>query len=59
MAQLNSNEDLTELKRVLSRFFADRADKEMERLWDEGVINEQILDSWGKEHLRTPYQTGQ
>ena len=59
MAQLNSNEDLTELKRVLSRFFADRADKEMERLWDEGVINEQILDSWGKEHLRTPYHTGQ
>lgn len=57
MARLNSDEDLSELKRVLARFFADRADREMERLWQEGVINEQIIDSWGQEHMRTPYLT--
>lgn len=57
MARLNSDEDLSELKRVLARFFADRADREMERLWQEGVINEQIIDNWGQEHMRTPYLT--
>ena len=55
MARLNSDEDLSELKRVLARFFADRADREMEHLWQEGVINEQTIDSWGQEHMRTPY----
>lgn len=59
MARLNGDEDLAELKRVLARFFADRADKEMERLWDEGVINEQVIESWEHEHMRTPYHTSQ
>ena len=35
MASLNSESDLIELKQVLAHFFADRADREMERLWDE------------------------
>ena len=55
MAQLNSDEDLLELRRTLSKFFADRADREMERLWNEGIINEQVIEDWGKEHMRTPY----
>lgn len=56
MAQLNTEEDLMELKRALSKFFAERADREMERLWNEGVINEQVIEDWGKEHMRTPYR---
>jgi len=24
-------------------------------LWDEGVINEQVIEQWGQEHMRTPY----
>lgn len=30
----------------MSRFFAERADREMDRLWNEGVINEQVLEEW-------------
>lgn len=56
MAQLNTEEDLMELRRALSKFFAERADREMERLWNEGVINEQVIEDWGKEHMRTPYR---
>ena len=55
LAQLNSEEDLRALKDALSKFFAERADREMERLWDEGVINEQVIEKWSKEHMRTPY----
>lgn len=55
MASLNTEADLIELKQVLTRFFADRADREMERLWDEGIINEETLEFWKHEHMRTPY----
>ncbi|MBO4646440.1 MAG: hypothetical protein J5642_07995 [Bacteroidales bacterium] len=55
LAQLNSEEDLRALKDALSKFFAERADREMEKLWDEGVINEQVIEKWSKEHMRTPY----
>lgn len=55
MASLNSESDLIELKQALARFFADRADREMERLWNEGAINEETLETWKYEHMRTPY----
>lgn len=54
MASLNTEADLIELKQALARFFADRADREMERLWNEGTINEETLESWKHEHMRTP-----
>ena len=41
----------------LSKFFAERADRELEKLWDEGIINEQVIEDWGKEHMRTPYRS--
>ena len=55
VAHLESQEELRELKHTLSLFFAKLADKEMERLWDEGVINEEVMEGWSHEHMRTPY----
>ena len=52
---LKTDEDLRELTHALSVFFAERADKEMDRLWQEGVINEQVIEGWKNEHMRTPY----
>ena len=57
MACLHSEADLIELKQAISRFFAERADHEMERLWENGTINEGTLESWKYEHMRTPYRT--
>lgn len=56
MASLKSEEDLRELKQAISNFFAERADREMERLWEEGVINEEVIEGWKNEHMRTPYR---
>ena len=56
MAVLNTESDLIELKQALARFFAERADREMERLWENGTINEETLKDWGQEHMRTPYR---
>lgn len=55
MASLKSEADLIELKQAIARFFAKRADREMERLWENGTINEETLKSWEHEYMRTPY----
>ncbi len=55
VAHLESEEDLRELKHALSLFFAKLADKELNRLWDEGVVNDDVIEQWGHEHMRTPY----
>lgn len=55
MVELNG-EDLLALKHAISEFFARRADKEMEKLWQEGTWNEQTLKDLEKAHFRTPYQ---
>ena len=57
MAGLKTDEDLEELKSAMSKFFAERADREMDRLWDEGVINEGVIKEWEQEHMRTPYRS--
>lgn len=55
MASLSTEDDLIELKQAIARFFAERADREMERLWENGTNNEETLKSWEHEHMRTPY----
>ncbi len=56
VAYLDKEEDLRELKNTLARFFAKLADKELDRLWEEDVINEEVIEQWGHEHMRTPYR---
>jgi hypothetical protein len=31
-------------------------DDEMDALWNEGKINQDVIEEWGKEHMRTPYK---
>lgn len=56
MASLTTEADLIELKQAIARFFAERVDREMERLWEEGTINEGTIEEWSHEHMRTPYR---
>lgn len=51
----NSDRSLKELKRALRDFYAKEVEIEANRLWDEGIISEQKIEEWGKEHMRTPY----
>lgn len=52
---INSESDLNEFKDLLAHYFAQKAQKEIDALWDEGVINEDTINRWGSEHMRTPY----
>ena len=53
---INTEEELNEFKNVLAHYFAQKAQKAIDALWDEGVINEDTIEQWGAEHMRTPYR---
>ena len=52
---ISSESELNEFRNMLARYFAQKAQKAIDTLWDEGVINSDTIEEWGKEHMRTPY----
>ena len=55
-AGAQDEQELNALMDVLRNFYASRLDTEMQRLWDEGTLDQEKLDQLRKEHLRTPYR---
>ena len=41
---------------MLAKYFAQKAQKAIDALWDKGVIDNDTIKSWGEEHMRTPYR---
>lgn len=56
-ASAKSQEEMDELMDMLRNFYAMKLDKELERLWDEGILNQEKLDELKEQHLRTPYRS--
>lgn len=55
MAYVESEDTLNEIRDMLSRYFAEKAQKEIDKLWEEGTINDFVVEGWKTEHMRTPY----
>ena len=55
-AGVSDEQEMDDLMDVLRNFYAQRLEKEMLRLWDDGTLNEEKLEKLRKEHLRTPYR---
>ena len=53
---IRTESDLNDLKMTLSRFFSEKAQKEIDRLWDQGILDQSKLDDLRSQHLRTPYR---
>ncbi len=53
---IQSQRELDEFKNLLANYFAAKAQKAIDALWDEGVINADTIEQWGAEHMRTPYR---
>jgi hypothetical protein len=49
-------DEVQAIQQVLANYYAEKAQEELDRLWDEGLINDQVIEQWGKEHMRTPYR---
>ncbi|MCI4648334.1 hypothetical protein [Phaeodactylibacter sp.] len=41
-----SDEDLIAIKRMLARYFADKASDEMDKLWTEKGWTNETMDNW-------------
>ena len=55
-AGAQDDQELNALMDVLRNFYANRLESEMQRLWDDGTLNQERLDQLRGEHLRTPYR---
>lgn len=53
---IKTQSDLDEFKNLIAHFFARKAQKSIDDLWESGVVSENIIEEWGKEHMRTPYR---
>ena len=53
---MQSEEDYVDFRNMLARYFADKAQKQIDALWENGTINEQTIKQWGNERMRTPYR---
>ena len=56
MSFVKSPHMLSELRQVISDYFAKQADEEIDRLWEDGILNEDKVESFRHLHERTPYQ---
>ena len=56
VSNVSSEEELNALKLALARFFATRARIAVDKLWDEGKLNQEVFDDLRHKHLRTPYK---
>ena len=45
-----------EIKQLLSTYFANKATEEMDKLWEANNWSEETMKDWSNEHLRTPYK---
>ena len=53
---INSELELKEFRDMLAHYFAKKAQKAIDALWEDGVINDDTIKQWGTEHMRTPYK---
>ncbi len=53
--QLNDNQ-LFEIRDILTKYFADKATNEMDQLWLDNNWTDETMEKWANEHLRSPYK---
>ena len=52
---ITSEVELNEFRDLVAHYFARKAQKAIDALWDDGTIDETTIEQWGAEHMRTPY----
>ena len=52
-----SDQQISEIKALLSQYFAEKVTKEMDQLWEQQNWSDETMEKWSKEHLRTKYKS--
>ena len=55
MSFVKSEKALADLKQVISDYFVSQAQAEIDRLWDEGFLTDEKVESFRNLHERTSY----
>ena len=55
--RIKTQEEMDDIRHLVSKYFAEKAQQEVDRLWELGVINDEVIESWKHEHMRTPYRS--
>ncbi len=56
MQWVKSPEALADLKQAISDFFAKKVKDEMDRMWEQGEMTQEKVNSFATLHERTPYR---
>ena len=56
LKNIESEADLNEFKDLVAHFFAQKAQKAIDALYDQGTIPDETISQWGTEHMRIPYR---
>ncbi len=56
MQWVKTPEALADLKQAISDFFAKKVKEEMDRMWENGEMTQDRVDSFATLHERTPYR---
>ena len=51
-----SEDQLKEIKELLTNYFADKVTSEMDKLFEENGWGDDKISAWSKEHMRTKYE---
>lgn len=56
IAGVKSQQELCDIRNIIAEYFSNKALDAMDKLCQEGKLSTPVIQSWSKEHLRTPYQ---
>ena len=56
MSFIKTPEALRDLNKVISDYFVQKADEEMTKMWNEGTLNEEKIESFRNIPERTAYK---
>ena len=56
VSRVSSEVEMQDIRRMLAQYFAKRAEDAIDNLWEKGVLNDEVIEGWKMEHMRTPYK---
>ena len=56
VSKVSSEREMSDIRRMLGQYFAKQAEDAIDRLWDEGTLNDEVIEGWKHEHMHTPYR---
>lgn len=50
-----SEEELMDIKQLLSMYYAQKAIAAADKAWDNQQLSQKVMDQWSQKKMRTPY----